>query len=70
MNDFLSSVGGRKFVLGVLALVAVCVLAIAEKITGDQALSTVTWVVGLVAGSIAIENVSTSITEKKTEEKP
>lgn len=65
MRAIFETVGGRKFVLALLALVAVTVLAIEKSITGDQALQSLVWIVGLSVGAIAVEDIGTKLSAKK-----
>jgi hypothetical protein len=65
MRTIFETVGGRKFIIAVLALVAVTVLALEKSITGDQALQSLVWIVGLSVGAIAAEDIGTKLAAKK-----
>ena len=65
MNDFLSGVGGRKFTVGLVAIVGVTVLAATGNATAEQAIDAMKWFVGIVVGGVAVENVSKSVSGGK-----
>ena len=65
MNDFLSGVGGRKFTVGLVAIVGVTVLAAMGVATAEQAIEAVKWFVGIVVGGVTVENVATNVTSGK-----
>lgn len=56
MTWIFDNAGGRKFLLVALAIVGVVVLTITDDVTGAQALDSLVWLVGIGAGSIALED--------------
>jgi hypothetical protein len=55
-RHLLVTLGGRKFAMSLLALAVVLILGLAGRVTWDQALSAIKWVVAFGAGSIAAED--------------
>ena len=56
-GDWIDYVGGRKFFLCALGMIAVIVVAfIREDFPTDEVIKTLTWLVGIGAGSIALED--------------
>jgi hypothetical protein len=67
MKWLFESVGGRKFLLGVLGIVAVTVLAGLHEIPGEAAVEAIKWMVIGVAGAVAVEDgLSAMGTSKKS----
>ena len=66
MNWLFETTGGRKMFLGLIGIVGVVVLCALGKIDSTLAVDTLKWVIGLVAGAIAIDDVGKSFAAGKT----
>ena len=64
MNDLFSFFGGRKNTVVWVALVAMTVLVITDHVEVDKYIETLTWLVGLGVGSIALEDGLSSFGKK------
>jgi hypothetical protein len=56
MNALLDFFGGRKCGLVLFGMVAAVVVGLALKLDGTQILDAIKWLVGIGAGSIAVED--------------
>jgi len=56
MKELFSFFGGRKNTVVWVALVTLTVLVITDHVTADKYIETLTWLVGLGVGSIALED--------------
>ena len=65
MTWLFENAGGRKFLLGVLGIVAVTILASEGRIDSTQAVDAIQWLIGIAAGSIALEDGLRSILGRK-----
>lgn len=56
MKELFGFFGGRKNTIVWVALVALTVLVITDHVKADKYIETLTWLVGLGVGSIALED--------------
>jgi hypothetical protein len=70
MNWIFNEAGGRKMLLGILAIVCVTVLSAVKAIDGTTAVETIKWVVIGVAGALAVSDVGNAMAKKPPEVKP
>jgi hypothetical protein len=67
MTWLFETVGGRKFLLGVIGIVSVTILAVVHEIPGEAAVEAIKWMVIGVAGAVAVEDgLSAMGTSKKS----
>ena len=65
MKELFSFFGGRKNATVWIAIISMAVLAGFGKVEIDKFIETLTWLVGLGVGSIAIEDGLSSLGKKK-----
>jgi len=65
MRNLFSFFGGRKSTLVITAIVATAALTCFDKITVDKFLELLPWLVGIGAGSIALEDGLGNLNKRK-----
>jgi hypothetical protein len=66
MQSFFESVGGRKFALVVLAMIATVIIGLAKDMEAAKLLDAIIYLTGIGAGSIALEEGLKGIGANKT----
>jgi len=69
MKELFSFFGGRKNTVVWVALVAMTVLVVTDHVNIDKYIETLTWLVGLGVGSIALEDGLSSFGKGKKAKK-